>query len=223
MIDLPKWIDDAPDQRARDFRTPVLVILHSIASAPTLRQCMTIKEGILLAIGFDSPRFTKDIDFSTDQKLQSLSLDETKKTLDHQLALAPDQLGVDLALADGLSILAYSTSDLIAEKFRALIQQESRNRFRRQDFFDLGILIARPFSLSDKAKILSTLIAKSEARKITPRATSLAEPQVRERAARDDPTLADELPGALPNFDSLFDRVNQFYLNLPWYDSPPHS
>ena len=41
--------------------------------------------------------------------------------------------GQILEIADGVSIRTYSQSDLIAEKYRVLLQQEIRNRNRRQD------------------------------------------------------------------------------------------
>ena len=44
-------------------------------------------------------------------------------------------------LGDGLEIEASTLVDLVAEKFRAMIQQPIRNRYRRQDAYDLYCLL----------------------------------------------------------------------------------
>ena len=49
-----------------------------------------------------------------------------------------------LKLADNKTLLAYSLNDLIAEKYRAILEQVERNRERRQDVYDLDILIRKP-------------------------------------------------------------------------------
>lgn len=41
------------------------------------------------------------------------------------------------------TISAYSLKDIITEKYRAFLQQEKRNRRRRQDIYDLSILLNR--------------------------------------------------------------------------------
>lgn len=54
-------------------------------------------------------------------------------------------------LADTGIFYAYSLIDLMAEKLRALLQQEMRNRYRRQDIYDLDALLMR-FSLDKDEK-----------------------------------------------------------------------
>ena len=121
-----------------------------------------------------------------------------------------------LELTGGNELLAYSFSDLIAEKYRALLQQVPRKRNRRQDVYDLDILI------SDKivdqtlgAQILDTMVTKCRSRDIDPTPDSLEEPEIRERARADWKSMKLEL-GELPDFDDCFSRVLQFYRNLPW-------
>ena len=46
-----------------------------------------------------------------------------------------------ITLADEEEILAYSFTDLVAEKIRSVIQQVERNRARRQDIYDLNLLL----------------------------------------------------------------------------------
>ena len=46
-----------------------------------------------------------------------------------------------LRLTDGNSLLAYSQLNLMAEKYRSLLQQPTRRRNRRQDVYDLALLL----------------------------------------------------------------------------------
>jgi len=117
---------------------------------------------------------------------------------------------------EGGSIRTYSLHDLIAEKLRALLQQDVRNRYRRQDIYDIDLLIDR-FSFDDeeKAGLHALLVEKCRARNIDPGRHSLAEPEVIRRARAEWESLALEI-GEVPDFDECFARVNDFYRTLPW-------
>lgn len=116
----------------------------------------------------------------------------------------------------GPSISAYGLTDLIAEKFRALLQQIPRNRYRRQDVYDIAHLVER-FALDDSERqtILTSFLDKCAARGITPDIDSLGDPQVVERARSEWNTLKQEI-GELPDFDISFAMVNAAYRALPW-------
>lgn len=59
----------------------------------------------------------------------------------------------------GVAVRAFTIHELVAEKFRALLQQPVRKRNRRQDVYDIAFLIDdHDFSDDDKATILATLI-----------------------------------------------------------------
>jgi predicted nucleotidyltransferase component of viral defense system len=114
---------------------------------------------------------------------------------------------------------AYSLNDLIAEKLRALLQQEKRNRNRRQDIYDIASLLGK-FTLDEmeKADLLALLQEKCAARKLNcpdPEPDSLVRPEVKERARKEWDTLAMEI-GNVPDFDECFDKVDVFYRSLPW-------
>lgn len=121
-----------------------------------------------------------------------------------------------LEIADGEVILAYSLVDLIAEKYRATFQQISRNRYRRQDIYDLNFLILNP-KLNDevKAKILTTLIKKCQARGINLLPDSIDVPEIRKYSGSEWDTLKLEI-GEIPDFNSCFERTATFYRQLPW-------
>ena len=123
-----------------------------------------------------------------------------------------------LEIADGELLLAYSLNDLIAEKYRAMLQQILRNRHRRQDVYDLDFLILN-LELDDdaKAKILATLLKKCQARDIIASPDSINNPDLRIRSRSEWDTLKLEI-GEIPDFDSCFKRIATFYSSLPWSD-----
>ncbi len=124
----------------------------------------------------------------------------------------------DLKLNIREVILTYSLTDLIAEKYRSLLQQVSRNRSRRQDVYDLNLLVERFWDIDNfaKRKILDSLIIKSKARGIAPDINSFEHPELKFRAKKDYHTLKNEIEGELPDFDELFQKVAEFYRSLPW-------
>ncbi len=124
----------------------------------------------------------------------------------------------NIKLNDNEEILAYTLTDLIAEKYRSLLQQVTRNRNRRQDVFDLNLLIEKlnDIDADEKFEIMKCLISKSRSRNINPDIDSLENPEIRSRAKKDYPTLEDDLYGELPDFNKIFDNVLRFYKSLPW-------
>ena len=156
-----------------------------------------------------------------------------KGTPKHKLLLSwksPDIVSIDYSLNEATpniedlklnleeGILAYSLTDLIAEKYRSLLQQVSRNRSRRQDVYDLNLLVERLGDIDsfERRKILSSLIIKSKAREISPDINSFEDPDLKSRAKKEYHTLEDEIEGELPAFDELFQKVADFYRSLPW-------
>jgi predicted nucleotidyltransferase component of viral defense system len=73
-LDLQAWVDAETAPGRREFRQAVHLILRAIANSEALAPVMVMKGGILLAIRYQSSRFTKDVDFSTQQKLQEVDL-----------------------------------------------------------------------------------------------------------------------------------------------------
>ncbi|WP_041525008.1 nucleotidyl transferase AbiEii/AbiGii toxin family protein [Gilvimarinus agarilyticus] len=280
--DIGAWVAEAESESNQEFREAVHTILAAIASEPKLRASMVLKGGILLAIRYNSHRFTKDIDLSTAQTLgQGFSKDEVVKSLNDSLAVMVETLDYDLdcivqgakvqpkgenvtfpsikikvgyaykgsnkhkklvanqsptaisidyslneatpnidtlRLVQGDELNVYSLTDLIAEKYRSLLQQIKRNRNRRQDIFDLYLVLTTLADIDriEKAKIKASLIEKSRARGIEPTLDSMNNPEIKTRAGRDYETLTDEVEGDLPDFEESFKSVLEFYRSLPW-------
>ena len=121
-----------------------------------------------------------------------------------------------LELTGGAELRAYSLSELIAEKYRSILQQTIRNRYRRQDTYDLARLLAEHQPDHDlKIEILETFLAKCQSRNITPSSTSLDDPEVKKRSQSDWQTLKLEVE-TLPDFEACFEPVRAFYKALPW-------
>jgi predicted nucleotidyltransferase component of viral defense system len=180
-------------------------------------------------------------------KLQPPSLDSTFPTLRIRIGYAqrgskafarlaagasPQVVIVDLSFnedpgdpvslkIDGHGVLkAYSLESQIAEKFRALIQQQERyrGRIRRQDAFDIYQVLQQGHFvlLAHQLALLEKIVRSCRSRDIEVDKHSLATPEVRQRAAREYDQLRVEIDGELPDFNQVFDRVSQFYSELPW-------
>jgi predicted nucleotidyltransferase component of viral defense system len=116
----------------------------------------------------------------------------------------------------GVAVRAFTIHELVAEKFRALLQQPVRKRNRRQDVYDIAFLIDdHDFSGDDKATILTTLIEKCRSRSIDAKQNSMDNPEIKQRAQADWNTLALEI-GNLPPFDERFALMRDLYVSLPW-------
>ena len=275
---ISSWVRQAP-QGQREFRQAAHLVLMAITQDADLQKSMIMKGGVLMALLYQSNRFTTDLDFSStllpkefalssfEQRLQG-SLAEAvadseydldcriqrcriqpaaptasfpsvdisigyayKGTAKHKrllLGQSPSKLDIDfslnekvihvedLDLGEGAKLKAYDMTDLVAEKLRSLLQQSTRNRYRRQDTFDLRLLIEAGIEPAQCTQILETLKAKAEARKITPTPLCFDDQELRRRAHRDYHTLQQEILDPLPDFDESFEIVRSFYRSLPW-------
>ena len=125
--------------------------------------------------------------------------------------------GQVLQLNGGQELYAYGVIDPVAEKYRALLQQIPHNRYRRQDVYDLDVLIRDV--LADRVvagDVLQALMETCSAHRLTPNRRSLDDSEVRLRSARDWDTMKLELD-ELPKFEDCYGRVAVFYRSLPWH------
>ncbi len=121
-----------------------------------------------------------------------------------------------LGLTGGEELQAYSLIDLMAEKYRAMLQQKERNRNRRQDVYDLDRLIAEhSLNSSFKEQLLEVFVEKCRSRHIEPGQDSLQDPEIKKRSSAEWESMELEI-GNLPDFEECYDRVAEFYTTLPW-------
>lgn len=281
-VDLHAWVEAAANPANRALRQAVHTVVAAVSGDHILRDSSFLKGGMLLALRYDSNRYTTDLDFSNRQAYTKDREAEIVQALTRSLPLAVEALGYDLdcrlqkhraspkpspqhnyinlemtigyaykgrpehhrlmrgqapstlsidynflesvpeeevvEISDTGTLRVYGTTTLIAEKYRAMLQQVLRVRMRRQDVYDLGFLIDRygPFSEDKSGLILEVLISKCQEREFTPDRMSMSSAQVRERARAEYGILAQEIDGLLPDFDETFDRVKAFYEGLPW-------
>ncbi|MDD2467564.1 MAG: nucleotidyl transferase AbiEii/AbiGii toxin family protein [Desulfobulbus sp.] len=128
---------------------------------------------------------------------------------------------VDLfELEDGNTICTYGIIELISEKFRALLQQQVRDRMRGQDVYDLYHLFTlHPDLVAEeetKQKILERLIEKSASRSLSVCVESLANVDIRRRTEEDYKNRYSEIEEGLPPFHMLYESVERYYRSLPW-------
>jgi len=280
-IPIQDWINQSIERVP--FRQAVHTILVAISKSETLKTNMIMKGGMLLALGYESTRYTKDIDFSTAKTLKEFDIEafiqelksallEAVESLDYgldcrvqsykQKPLKSDAtfptieisvgyaykhernahrrlinnnsstiVDIDYSLneppreieifeiEEGKQIKIYGFTELVAEKFRAILQQVARSRRRRQDVYDLNFLLAHYPQARDaatKRMILDSLIEKSLSRGLTVEKESLSNPEVIKLSSEEYHLLASEIEELLPDFDKVYSVIRDYYESLPW-------
>lgn len=121
-----------------------------------------------------------------------------------------------LEINEGEELEAYSLADLVAEKYRALLQQEFRRRHRSQDVYDLDFLIQKSsFNDELQSTILTKLIEKCHSHDVVVKPNTIDNSEIRKRAKSEWETLKLEIE-EVPDFDLCFERIAEFYRQLPW-------
>lgn len=280
-LDIDAWVDRAPPDK-RQFREAVHIVLSAISTSSALRSKMVMKGGLLMAIRYDSGRYTRDVDFSTKQKYVKGDENQLLDDLDESLAIANQHCSYDtmclrqrteirparndaqfttlslsigyaqrskandrnrllnkqsptvvqidysyneavydvevLTLSDGEELQAYSFLNLVAEKMRSVLQQPIRNRNRRQDIYDLNLLISGGSTISqeEKLRLLNLFVSSCRERSIEPNKNSFADPTIKKMAQEGYEELAPEVEGPLPEFNLAYSTVQNFYESLAW-------
>lgn len=127
---------------------------------------------------------------------------------------------VTLRINEHGHISAYSLVAQIAEKYRALIQQQGRyrDRVRRQDAYDIYCILEQGHfdQPETRAALVSAIRETCRSRGIEADSDAMMHKEIRKRARQEFDQLQYELDRKLPNFDKMFDRVADFYAKLPW-------
>ncbi|MCA3018872.1 MAG: nucleotidyl transferase AbiEii/AbiGii toxin family protein [Rhodocyclaceae bacterium] len=128
------------------------------------------------------------------------------------------QAAVDFEIYSGGVLKRYSLTDLVAEKYRALLQQVTRDRNRRQDVYDLYLLISASRTTLDESRgeIREALLSSALSKGLKVDQNSMSDDGVRKRSMAEYDQLAREIQGALPPFEEAFAMVEEFYRSLEW-------
>lgn len=118
-------------------------------------------------------------------------------------------------------VQVYSIHDLMAEKYRALIQQKIRKRNRFQDIYDLNFLIMNhlnELNEYDKKLILLSMKEKFKSRSLLHLLSPemLGQREIIERSSANYSAIADTIPDEVPKFEDAYKRVSDFLWELPW-------
>ena len=82
------------------------------------------------------------------------------------------------------SLRVSTVEDIVAEKLRAILQQTSRNRYRKQDVLDIAVILSQGIPL-DREKVARFLVRKSAARDVTVSRAAFHDPEIGIRAHED--------------------------------------
>lgn len=124
-------------------------------------------------------------------------------------------------LTDRLNVLCYSLEQLVAEKYRSILQQVVRTRSRRQDIFDIHYLLNQEKSLlysnETKKTVLSKLIKCSERKEIEAylHQYGMRDEKIRNFSLKDFHTLSLEIDVDIPPED-MYTAVQDYFESLPW-------
>lgn len=282
--EISAWVADACTTDERAFREAVHTILFAIASSASLQPQMIMKGGILMAIRYETGRFTRDIDFSTPihYRMFEAGEDEFLKDLDQEIQNAVSKINyqldcrcqsaklqpkkesgnyqtlhisvgyayfgtkehrhlvnknstkrvqldysfneqvhdIDLLCIENenVAVQVYGELTQIAEKFRAILQQQDRNRARGQDIYDLHHVLSN-YPIEDLARkevLLNVLKDKAASRGIEAKQDSMKDDRIKLRSAGAYEELRSTVEGELPDFEESFMFVRRFYEGLPW-------
>ena len=122
-----------------------------------------------------------------------------------------------IAVGDGAAIRAYDLTDLLAEKYRALLQQEARNRARFQDVYDIYHLLELSDIAEhpDRSEVLRKLLLSSDGKIQKPSRLDMARPELVARSRERYPELSN-LVNDPPDFDVAYAKARAFFEALPW-------
>ncbi|UQQ17142.1 nucleotidyl transferase AbiEii/AbiGii toxin family protein [Xanthomonas arboricola] len=94
LTNIPEWVTAARKDE-KGFREAVHIILDTIAADTRLSELLCLKGGILMALHYESLRYTTDIDFSTSKAFSIDAEHEIKALIEKRLAEAGDRMPYD--------------------------------------------------------------------------------------------------------------------------------
>ena len=280
-IDLHHWVMAEQDPRRRLARQGMHAVIVATDKIGGEFPPMIMKGGVLMAVRYQSQRFTTDIDYSTTVRLDEIDVNNFIVNLDRNLQDTAENLGHDLMCAvqghkvnpprkdvtfptlqvsvavarasnakemkklrlktaantvsvdysfnkcaaqtelldvsEAAGVRAYDLTDLIAEKYRSLLQQTVRHRARYQDVYDLHFLLTTCGVLDSDtcSEILRKLLQSIEGKLSEPRGQELRDPAVIKKS-RERYAELDSQVDSPPPFDTAYSFITTFYEQLSW-------
>ncbi len=92
-VKIGRWVDSASANPEEYLRRQIAeIVLTAIAETPELKDSLFLKGGALMSLVFESPRATRDIDFTTTEKPNGFP-EFLKLKLDNALKISANKLG----------------------------------------------------------------------------------------------------------------------------------
>jgi predicted nucleotidyltransferase component of viral defense system len=117
----------------------------------------------------------------------------------------------------GERLSVYDLTDLIAEKYRSVLQQVVRNRARYQDVYDLNYLfsVCGELDAHIQQTILEKLLKSSKNKLPVLTGREMQDPEVMAKTRERYAELASQVMNP-PPFEQAYKTVQDFYERLPW-------
>lgn len=191
--------------------------IHSIKTQP--KNYMEAKyPAYKVKIGYANLNNDKEMERLNNK--QSPSIIEIDISFNEPIIVEEDT--VSIQLAEDRSILCYSLEQIIAEKYRSLLQQPFRNRYRRQDVYDIYHLLTAYDEHFGKDVVKKMVLDKlkkcSEDKGIDDYLcqNGILDEKIKRMSLHDFKTL--ELEIDINNIDpeNMFNHISDYFRSLPW-------
>lgn len=162
---------------------------------------------------------------SNNSEMQRLEKKQSPSIIDIDISFNESLIASDIEcieLSENRNVLCYSLAQIIAEKYRSLLQQPVRNRHRRQDVYDIHHLLtayADYFENNDnKQSVLEKLKRAAQGKSIDNylHENGIVEPEVKAMALTDFDTLRLEIDVEAVDPEKMFETISHYYQSLPW-------
>lgn len=127
-----------------------------------------------------------------------------------------------IQLNESKNILCYSLEQIIAEKYRSLLQQPVRKRNRRQDVYDIYHLLSLHSEYLNQNEVKKSVLDKlknlSQDKGIEKylHKDGILDKEIQQRALEDFETLELEIDISKINPEAMFNEISSYFCSLPW-------
>jgi hypothetical protein len=158
-------------------------------------------------------------DMTNDRAMQRLQARSSSQVVEIDYSYNEVVFDVEVVqLEGGVTIHTYSLHNVIAEKLRSLLQQPVRKRNRRQDVYDISLLLesGAPLGERDLDAIHQMLVVSCRSKGVEPTAGSMEVDAVVRMAREGYQNLQADIEGELLPFEQAMAKVQHLYRSLPW-------
>jgi predicted nucleotidyltransferase component of viral defense system len=160
-----------------------------------------------------------------ERELKRLSQKQSPKTITIDFSFndgahKPVKVRFSSSKSEPFELSCYSLNEVVAEKFRAILQQPVRNRTRPQDLYDIHRIIEKFSSELDPIVVHTMLLKKAEGRGLEKylHKDGLTHQDVMIMFEQGHNALSQTVE-TLPTIKQMLEIANPFYQSMPWSES----